>query len=139
MRSSLFKSHSTEKKRVPATKEEIIEQMLERHFNRPFIKSLVHFLNKDWSGKEKQLWQEKKIQNFIQSVVQRSNWLKDMIDDFMEKEYHSLGAEDRPVLMSLLFKEAIHSSKDLEGVIPEIIKKIPDEKVYRQETIFEEL
>ena len=104
MRSSLFKSHSTEKKRVPVTKEEIIEQMLERHFNRPFIKSLVHFLNKDWSGKEKQLWQEKKIQNFIQSVVQRSNWLKDMIDDFMEKEYHSLGAEDRPVLMSLLFK-----------------------------------
>ena len=49
-----------------------------------------------------------------------------MIDDFMEKEFSSLGGEDRQVIMSLLFKEAIHSIKDLEGVIPEIIKKIPD-------------
>ena len=37
-------------------------------------------MNKEWSGKEKQLWQEKKITEFVQSVVQRSNWLKDMID-----------------------------------------------------------
>ena len=69
------------------------------------------------------------------SVVQRSNWLKDMIDEFMEKEYAYLNGEDRQIIMSLLFKESIHSIKDLEGVIPEIIKKIPDEKLYRQETI----
>ena len=72
-------------------------------------------------------------------MVQRSNWLKDMIDEFMEREYVCLAGEDRQVIMSLLFKEAVHSIKDLEGVIPEIIKKIPDEKLYRQETIFEEL
>jgi hypothetical protein len=85
----------------------------------------VQYLNKDWSEKEHQLWLEKKIQLFVQIVVQRSSWLKDMIDQFMEKEYPSMEGEDRPILMSLLFKEAMHSIKDLEGVIPEIIKKIP--------------
>lgn len=34
--------------------------------------------------------------------------------------------------MSLLFKETINSIQDLESVIPEIIKKIPDERLYYQ-------
>jgi len=34
-----------------------LEQILEKHYGRPFTKSLVQFLNKDWSVREKQLLQ----------------------------------------------------------------------------------
>jgi hypothetical protein len=72
-------------------------------------------------------------------VIQRSNWMKDLIDEFLEKEYYVLGGEDRRSMTSVLFREAVKALKDMEGIIPDIIKKIPEEKLLKQETVLEEL
>lgn len=45
-----------------------------------------------------------------------------------------LTAEDRRGMASILFKESAKAFKDLENIIPEIIKKIPEERLLIQET-----
>jgi hypothetical protein len=37
-----------------------------------------------------------------------------------------MNGEERRTMTSILFKEAIKALKDIEGIVPDIIKKIPD-------------
>ncbi len=39
----------------------------------------------------------------MQSIMQRSNWIKDLIDDFVQKERRAMPVEDGDILTNLLF------------------------------------
>jgi hypothetical protein len=67
-------------RRKEPTREEAAQGLLQRHFEKPFTKSLVQFLNKDWSALEQQYLAEKKLQNFVKNVVQRGSWLQDLVN-----------------------------------------------------------
>lgn len=88
LRSSLLLGRSREKGLLPPklpSREEEVQLLLERHFARPFTKSLIQFLNKDWNSLEREYLQEKKLQNFVGCVIQRGSWLKDLVDEYLEK------------------------------------------------------
>jgi hypothetical protein len=143
LRSSLLltrpKDASPSKRETAQGREETAQTLLQRHFERPFTKSLVQFLNKDWSALEQQYLAEKKLQNFVKNVIQRGSWLQDLVNEFLEKEYSALAGEDRRAMTALLLRESSRAFSDLEAILPDILRKIPEERVLAQETVLEEL
>ena len=79
LRSSLLIRAPSPTSKRPAAHQST-EQLLERHFTRGFTRSLVEYLNRDWSGVETKLVEDKKLQGYVSSVVQRSNWLKELLE-----------------------------------------------------------
>lgn len=141
LRSSLLATRrdASPRKEASMGREEAAQGLLQRHFERPFTKSLVQFLNKDWNALEQQYLSEKKLQNFVKTVVQRGSWLQDLVNEFLEKEYSVMAGEDRRAMTGLLLKESSRAFSDLEGILPDILRKIPEERVLAQETVLEEL
>lgn len=48
-------------------------------------------------------------------------------------------SDDRRAMTGLLLKESTRAFADLEGILPDILRKIPEERVLAQETVLEEL
>jgi hypothetical protein len=65
--------------------------------------------------------------------------MKDLVDEFLDREYEVMSGEERRTMTGILFKEAVKALKDIEGIVPDLIRKIPEEKLLKQETTIEEL
>lgn len=67
-------------------------------------------------------------------ITQKTNFVNQLIDDFLSLEADKYEEVERRIVTSLLFRESSKILKDYDNLFLDILKKIPEDKIVKQES-----
>ena len=77
---------------------------------------------------------DKRFEALKNVIIQKTNQINGLVEDFMVLEYEKYSEKERKLAISFLFKLKNQVLKEYENLFVEILKKIPEDKIVKQET-----